>query len=168
MRVVYLKTTLKQKFPKFDEKWVTLGFGIQGVVYSDGKYAYKCCLFNTNYVKWLLDLRRNKLLDNPYTPKIHKIYVDKRKRECLVQMELLTPGKWDVMELVSDDMREKTEIFLWGHEKKPRKTKENIVLKQIADFVKKQERAGNNICLDLHGANVMMRRNQLVITDPVV
>lgn len=168
MRVVYLKTTINQKFPKFSDKWVLLGAGIQAVVYSDRKYAYKHCRFNTNYVKWLLDLRKNKLLDNPYVPKVYKIYVDKNKKDCLVQMELLSPGHVDIMEEKSSWFEGVTIDLQDGDYHKKRLNRFEKVAKHVADFINKQERAGNTVCLDMHSGNVMMRRNQLVITDPVV
>lgn len=168
MRVVYLKTTLKQKFPRFDTKMEQIGFGIQGVVYSDGEYAYKLCRYNTNYVRWLLNLRRNKLLDNPHVPEVYKIYVDKHKKHCLVQMELLSPGKERKMQKESYYLQCKINNFMCGKSKKTNLDNLDTVAKNVAEFIAKQERAGRPICLDMHFGNVMMRHKQLVITDPVV
>lgn len=168
MRVVYLKTTLKQKFPKFDKKWVQLGFGVQAVVYSDGNFAYKVCSFKTNYVKWLLNLRENKLLDNPHVPEVYKIYVDKHKKMCIVQMELLSHGDELAMAKTARKIRLETENFYVKKSKKPKMSNMDVVLKNLAEFLRKEEKKNTNVTLDFHGWNVMMRHKQYVITDPVV
>lgn len=168
MRVVYLKTKIHHKFPRFRSKMKELGYGIQAVVYTDGEYAYKSCRFDTNYVKWLLDLRKKKLLDNPHVPKVYKIYVDKDKKDCLVQMEILSHGDHEEMWEESRVIQSKTENFQVGSNKKKRLTKLEKVTKQIADFISYQEGRGRLICLDMHGENVMLRNKKLVITDPVI
>lgn len=168
MRVVYLKTTINGKFPNFRKKMQYLGNGAEAVVYTDGKFAYKCCNYSSNYVKWLLDLRKNKLLDNPYVPKVNTIYVDKHKKRCFIKMELLSAGKYNEMCRISDKMWVEVHDFYRSPTKKKRLNKKTIVLKQIADFIRQRESAGKLICIDLHSKNVMMRRKQLVITDPVV
>lgn len=168
MRVIQLKTTINGKFPNFRNKMDYIGHGAEAVVYSDGKYAYKLCNYSSNYVKWLLDLRKNKLLDNPYVPKVFAIYVDKHKKRCFVKMELLSSGRECKMYQISDDLHQKINGFYFKPAKKKRMTKKTVVLKQIADFISARERAGKLICLDMHSGNVMLRRKQLVITDPVV
>jgi hypothetical protein len=167
MRVTYLDSTINERFPNFKRKMTYLGSGFYSSVYTDGKYAYKLCHFKSNYVAWLFDLRKNKLFDNPYVPKVYHIYVDKHERKCLVKMELLKEGP-------DGDMDEKSFKFELGilnymtdSPKKMGKSLRNKVLRHIADFIRARRDARRRICLDMHGGNVMMRQKQIVITDPV-
>lgn len=168
MKVVYLKTTIKQKFPRFQSKMTRLGAGIEAVVYSDGEFAYKSCRYNTNYVKWLLDLRKNKLLDNPHVPEVYTIYVDKHKKECLIKMELLKEGNYNKMCKESRIFEITVWKFLDKKIKRTRLTRLETVAKHLADFIHTTRMKSRRISLDMHSGNVMMRHKQLVLTDPVV
>lgn len=168
MKVVYLKNTINQKFPKFRSKMKRLGAGIQAVVYSDGEFAYKSCRYDTNYVKWLLDLRKNKLLDNPHAPEVYAIYVDKHKKECLIKMELLSEGKYNEMCKTAYRFEKTIRKFLDKGSKKSRLTRFETIAKHVADFISKNKKKSRVIGLDLHSGNVMMRHKQVVLTDPVV
>jgi hypothetical protein len=163
VRVYHLDRSIKKIFGNLEKNFEYLGSGSFGDVYSDGKFAYKDCAFNSNYVKWLLFLRKNKQHKNPYAPKVISIYVEKSKKRCIVKMELLRHGP--VMEMskkCNKIFNTVIEFQEWGGEKK-RMTKLDWISKNIADFLDKHKS-----CLDLHADNVMMRKKQLVITDPVV
>lgn len=168
MRVKYLKSTIRQHFPNFNKRFVQIGSGVQGVVYSDGDFAYKLCRFNTNYVKWLLDLRRKKLIGNPHIPEVYEIYVDKHKKDCLVRMELLSSDEDDIMWDESIRFEEKFSQFEKKKTKKARLSNYDKVVVHLVDFISRKKKAGKKICLDMHSGNVMYRYNQIVITDPVV
>jgi hypothetical protein len=168
MRVKYLKTTIRQHFPKFNERFREIGFGIEGIVFTDGKFAYKLCGFNTNYVRWLLDLRKNKLIGNPHVPEVYQIIVDKHKKDCLVKMELLYEDDDDVMWEESVKFENKFRAFRTKKHTKTKLSNYDMVAKHLADFVTRCEQSGNKICIDMHSGNVMRRHKQIVITDPVV
>lgn len=168
MKVTYLKTTLNQKFPKFRQKMDHIGFGIHAHVYSDGSFAYKECQFDSNYVKWLLNLRQNKLLGNPHVPEVYEIFVDKKKEMCLVKMELLKAGNFEKTGRTGSTLQNKIYKITENEKRNSRKSTFDPVLQNLAEFIMKQERRGRRIALDLHGGNIMMRYKQMVITDPVV
>lgn len=168
MEVVYLNSTINQEFPRFRQKMVLLGMGIESMVWSDGKFAYKECKFSSNYIKWLLNLKENKLHDSPNIPEIHAIYVDKARKMCFVKMEILKFGRRRDMERLCDKFE--TKIFKFSSQKAKKTNISSLdkILNNLAMFLRKQEDSGAMISLDLHSENIMLRHKQIVITDPVL
>ena len=160
MELVRLKTTVRKHFANLLIKKNEIGYGAESAVYSDGKFAYKKVKYSSYYVKWLLNLRKSDLIDNPCVPKIIAIYVDQYSRECLVKMELLKPLP-DSIALKYWSIAEDIENGKYLRKKKL--TKFEMVLKNITEFI-----SGNDdVCVDLHSDNFMMRKRTIVITDPV-
>ena len=157
MRVYRMKSVLEDKFDF--SKMKLLGKGIEAYVYTDGKYAYKYLHYKSNYIKWLMYLRKNKIHTSQHVPKVYGIYVCSRGWHCVVKMELLRPMKDDECRICTGIYR-KVDMLADSTAKSHRGI--NRVLRDIGLFVREY---GAN--LDIHGGNIMMRNNKYVITDPV-
>ena len=157
MRTVYLKKSIEEYFNLNDMK--KLGSGIEARVYSDGKYAYKCLNYKSRYIKWLRYLKRTKVYTSVHVPKVYGIYVCPNRYRCVVKMELLRPMKVKESKICNDIYRK---VYKLADSTAKRHVGIDRVLRNIGLFVRDY---GAN--LDIHGGNIMMRKDKYVITDPV-
>ena len=128
-----------------------LGSGKYASVYGHPKYDYVLKIFmkDSAYLKWIEFVQKNK--SNPYIPKIRGKVVKITPTFYAIRLEKLSRftsgGKF---------MKDFSE---W--ERNPSFKSDDKDIQDILDYFAKHKKL-----LDLHGENMMMRGNQLVIIDP--
>lgn len=128
-----------------------LGSGKYGSVFSHPKYPYVLKIFmkDSAYLRWIKFAMDNK--NNPYVPKIRGKVVKITPMIYAIRLEKLTPGSFTGP--FADAYRK------WQKDKNYKSDDKNI--QEVLDYFGK-----NKNLLDLHGENIMMRGNQLVVIDP--
>lgn len=123
-----------------------LGSGKYASVFGNPKYAYVLKVFmkDSAYLKWIEFAQKNK--SNPYVPKVRGKVLKITPMFYAIRLEKLTPYKGNGGQFMKDY---------------PSLTSSDPDIQSIFDYFKKHK-----ALLDLHGENMMMRGNQLVIIDP--
>ena len=143
------RTNLDDYMSKYDFK--KFGSGKYASVYGNQKYPFVIKVFQKDsaYMRWLKFCLSNR--DNPYVPKIKGKVLKITPMVYAIRLEKLSPGY-----ITSEFNREYSQ---W--QKDPNYKTQDAALQQVFDFFEP-----NRKLLDLHGENVMMRGDQLVIIDP--
>jgi hypothetical protein len=155
--------TLPELFSKYG--FVNVGDGKYGTVFVNSKYPYAVKVFmkDTAYLKFIQFVLKNQ--SNPYVPKIRGKVVKINDMFMAIRMEKLSPshtiGK-DIALKEFVEMIQDPEYFLQG--------KLNLIT------IHNEDKHAINLCkfllanenlLDIHLGNIMMRRNQPVLIDPL-
>ena len=128
-----------------------LGSGKYGSVFGNPKYPYVLKVFmkDSAYLRWIKFAMDNK--DNPYVPEIRGKVVKITPMIYAIRLEKLTPGTF------SGPFAQA--YSKWQKDSSYKSDDKNI--QDVLDYFAK-----NKKLLDLHGENIMMRGNQLVVIDP--
>jgi hypothetical protein len=128
-----------------------LGSGKYASVYGNPKYDYVLKVFmkDSAYLKWIEFVQKNK--GNPYVPKVKGKVVKITPTFYAIRLEKLS-------KFTSGGQFMK-DFSAWQKDNSFKSSDQNI--QDILDYFGKHKKL-----LDLHGENMMMRGNQLVIIDP--
>lgn len=128
-----------------------LGAGKYASVFGNPKYPYVIKVFmkDSAYLKWIQFALKNR--NNPYVPKVKGKVVKISPVIYAIRLEKLEPGS------LSGPFAEA--YSKWRRDPNFKSDDKNI--QDILDYFAKYKDL-----LDLHGENVMMRGNQLVVIDP--
>lgn len=131
----------------------TLGSGKYGFVFGNPSYPYVLKIFmkDSAYLKWIEFCKKNQ--SNPYIPKIRGKVVKITPMFYAIRLEKLTPYSHGGGTQFNKD------YSAWKADKLYKSSDKNI--QDILDYF-----SIHKDLLDLHGENMMMRKNQLVIIDP--
>lgn len=131
--------------------FATLGSGKYGSVFGHSKYPYVVKVFmkDSAYLRWIKFAMDNK--NNPYVPKIRGKVLKITPMIYAIRLEKLTPGTFTGPFAKA--------YMNWQNDPSYQSDDKNI--QDILDYFSK-----NKKLLDLHGENIMMRGDQLVVIDP--
>lgn len=152
-----------------DQGFTRVGMGSFAAVYEKPGYPWLFKLFNHDtayekYIRWVI-----KNQNNPHVPKIKGNLFPINKNTYVVRMEKLTPIDFGAI----DQNTRKLISILDSFEDSSISTGKNRWLKEtypgIWNILQELEHIGNqnNVSLDIHMNNIMMRGDTPVITDPL-
>lgn len=129
-----------------------LGSGKYASVYGNPKYDYVLKVFmkDSAYLKWIEFVQKNK--GNPYVPKVKGKVVKITPTFYAIRLEKLSK--------YTSGGQFMKDFSAWQKDNSFKSSDQNI--QDILDYFGKHKKL-----LDLHGENMMMRGNQLVIVDPL-
>lgn len=156
--------------------WKRIGKGAYGLVYEHPQFSYIFKIFydDPDYFTYFNWARQHQ--NNPHVPKIKGKYIKINNKTYAVRMEKLEPlhGNYDVIKKYIDpELQSKTKLNIANYSNVDKLSlytnlsflKQNYPeLYEVIDYVKSNF---SLISQDLHGGNIMLRDEVIVITDPV-
>ena len=147
-----------------DKGWEPAGTGSYAKVYAKGNRVIKIAIGDDAYDCFLSYVLANQ--NNPYLPKIYKVerfIANHGSTYTVVEMEKLSPIYQSRNRNQIREVTQMEEDFFYTHKYVWKKSKAYAFVAALMDYLR--EYVGHRP--DLHTGNVMMRGNQLVITDPL-
>lgn len=156
--------------------WKRIGKGAYGVVYEHPSFPYVFKIFydDPDYFKYFNWAKQHQ--DNPHVPKIKGKYIKINNKTYAVRMEKLEPltsVDTTIKKYVDPNLQAKSKLNISHYDNIDKLSlysnleflKENFPdLYDVINYVKTNFPL---ISQDLHGGNIMLRNDTIVITDPV-
>ncbi len=159
-----------------DQGWSRLGKGAYGIVYEHPNFPYVFKIFynDPDYFKYFNWAKEHQ--NNPHVPKIKGKYIKINDKTYAVRMEKLEPlPSFDTVleKYIDPDLQSKTKIkinYYRNIDKLPLFTNLPYLKQNFPELYEVINYITSNFTLlsqDLHGGNVMLRDETIVLTDPV-